>query len=337
MSKFSKSAWISGSIESRTRKAIPIMSSPGIEMNGFAARDVFTSGDLEYRCIATLAERYPADFAVTFMDLSLEAEAFGAKVVFNENEPPCIEGAIATEEDEIDALEVPEVGAGRTGEVLKCVRKAVSNLGKPVLAGMIGPYSLAGRLADMTEMMMMAAAEPETAHKLLGKVSAFLKNYLIALKEAGAAGVIIAEPAAGLISPDMCGEFSAEYLKPMIEAVKDDSFMVVLHNCGRTEKQVAELLSSGADALHIGNAVDILDILKQVPADIPVMGNLDPVGVFRTATAEEVYAKTKELLERTSEYPNYILSSGCDLPPAVPAANLDAFFHALADYNAKRV
>ena len=59
--------------------------------------------------------------------------------------------------------------------------------------------------------------------------------------------------------------------------------MVILHNCGKTEKQVGELLGAGADALHVGNAVDIRVILDQVPADIPVMGNLDPAGLFLSA------------------------------------------------------
>ena len=109
--------------------------------------------------------------------------------------------------------------------------------------------------------------------------------------------------------------------------------MVVLHNCGKTEKQVGALLSTGADALHVGNAVDICAILDQVPPTVPVMGNLDPANVFKTLTPPEVYAKTIALLERTARYPNYILSSGCDLPPAVPVANVKAFFDARRDYN----
>ena len=115
--------------------------------------------------------------------------------------------------------------------------------------------------------------------------------------------------------------------------MRDDHFMVILHNCGKTEKQVGELLGAGADALHVGNAVDIRVILDQVPADIPVMGNLDPAGLFLSADNRTVYDRTTALLEATRAYPNHVLSSGCDLPPGVPWENVQAFFAAAADYN----
>ncbi|MBQ4274377.1 MAG: methylcobamide--CoM methyltransferase, partial [Clostridia bacterium] len=76
-------------------------------------------------------------------------------------------------------------------------------------------------------------------------------------------------------------------------------------------------------------------ILKKVPADVLVMGNIDPVGVLRMGTPESVREATTELLERCSTYPNFVLSSGCDMPPKTPWENINAFFAAAKDfYNA---
>ncbi len=330
---FRKADFVASVLAEPVRKAIPIMTSPGAELIGAKPREVFQSGELQFRCIQALAEAVPADMHVTFMDLSIEAEAFGSPITFSDHENPTVAAALANDADTIAALAVPAVGSKRTAEVLKCAELCARNLERPTLCGIIGPYSLAGRIADMTEMMVLAAAEPETAHALLEKTAAFLTAYLRQLKTTGVAGVVIAEPAAGLLSPEMCQEFAADYLKKIIAAVKDESFFVVLHNCGKTEKQVAALLSTGADALHVGNAVNILDILPQVPETTPVMGNLDPVGVFKNMSADEVYAETMALLKATAGYRNYILSSGCDLPPAVPMANVRAFFKAREDYN----
>lgn len=335
--RFNKREWIDSVLSSKQRKCIPIMTSPGAELIGAKPRDVFRNGELQFQCIQALADAAAANAQVTFMDLSVEAEAFGSEIAFSDYENPTVSKPLASTAEEIARLAVPAVGAGRTGEVLTCARLCAKHLARPTLGGMIGPYSLAGRLADMTEMMMMAAAEPETAHALLAKTSAFLTDYLLAIKAAGVAGVVIAEPAAGLLSPDMCREFAADYLKKIIAAVKSDSFLVVLHNCGKTEKQVSALLSTGADALHVGNAVDILDILPQVPENVPVMGNLDPVGVFKMESPERVYALTMELLNKTAKYPNFVLSSGCDLPPAVPMNNVKCFLKACADYNQKEI
>jgi len=60
-------------------------------------------------------------------------------------------------------LPVPEVGTARTGQNLKAARLAVQNINdRPVMGGIIGPYSFAGRLFDMTEMMTGILMDPET-------------------------------------------------------------------------------------------------------------------------------------------------------------------------------
>lgn len=63
------------------------------------------------------------------------------------------------------------------------------------------------------------------------------------------------------------------------------------------------------------------------------MGNLDPVGLFKLATPAEVKAHTSALLKATADYPNFILSTGCDIPPQVSPAHIAAFYEALAEYN----
>jgi uroporphyrinogen decarboxylase len=56
---------------------------------------------------------------------------------------------------------------------------------------------------------------------------------------------------------------------------------------------------------------------------------LDPVGVFKQGTPDSVRAAVKALLEKTAGYPNFIISSGCDLPPHVPVENIVAFLNAV--------
>ena len=41
---------------------------------------------------------------------------------------------------------------------------------------------------------------------------------------------------------------------------------------------------------------------------------------------------TLDLLAKCGSYPNFVISSGCDIPPAAPWANLDAFFAAVAEF-----
>jgi uroporphyrinogen decarboxylase len=65
--------------------------------------------------VRLIADRYDMPFATTYMDLSVEAEAFGATCTYHTDDIPTITGQLVSNQEEADALVVPEVGAGRTG------------------------------------------------------------------------------------------------------------------------------------------------------------------------------------------------------------------------------
>ena len=148
----------------------------------------------------------------------------------------------------------------------------------------------------------------------------------MALRTAGANGVVMAEPAAGLLSADDCRRFSSEYVRRVVEKVQDDGFMLVLHNCGNTGHCTRAMVETGAAAYHFGNKCRMGEVIKDVPANALVMGNLDPVSVFKDGTAEHVRKATRQLLDEMRGFPNFVISSGCDIPPNTPLENIDAFF-----------
>jgi len=326
--------WMYSLLNSPDRKAMPILSFPGAEMKGINILRVVNEAKAQYECIKAISEKYPSIANVTCMDLSVEAQAFGCEIKFVENEvPTVVKGAISDIED-VEKLDVPKVGDGRTLEYIKAAELTAKNIKEnPTFAGMIGPFSLAGRLFDMTEIMVAIMIEPEKMHLLLQKCSQFLEEYAKAFKAVGANGVIIAEPAAGLLSPQHCHEFSSEYVKRIVDAVQDEFFMIVLHNCGNTENQVESMVSTGAMGLHFGNAVDMARIMSQIPWGRVAMGNVDPAGVLKNGSIVEVKKKTEELLWKTAVYKNFVLSTGCDVPPGTPQSNIKAFFNEIERFN----
>lgn len=322
--------WLKDQIHTAFKKPLPILSFPCVSILGISVRELISDSTLQARGMRLVAERTDAAAAVSFMDLSVEAECFGAEISVSDGEVPTVKGAIVTDEDEAEALIVPPVGSGRTGLYIEAIRKAKEEItDRPVLAGMIGPYSLSARLMDVTEIMMSCYDDPDMVHTVLGKATDFLIDYAKAFKEAGADGIVIAEPVSGLLSPALESEFSSPYIKRIVDELKEDSFAVIYHNCGgNTTRMVESFLSFGASAYHFGNAIDLVDMLKQFPQDIVVMGNLDPAGILRMATPEKVEEETLRILGECSSYPNFLLSSGCDIPPMTPWENIDAFFSA---------
>ena len=313
------------------KKAMPILSFPAAQKMEVSVETLVKSAELQAQAMQIVARDTATIAAVSLMDLSVEAEAFGAQVRFAKDEVPAIVGQLVSDEDEASELEVPDLTAGRAMLCVEAVRTAKQSItDKPVIAGIIGPYSLAGRLMDVTEIMYLCFDEPETVHTVLDKATQYLIRYGQAMKDAGADGIMMAEPLAGILSPDMAEEFSMPYVKRIVDALQDDSFAVLYHNCGNSVPQMLEgIYALGAAAYHFGNAIDMEAVMNATPADILVMGNVDPAGQFASGTVESITAATRDLLDKCGAYPNFVPSSGCDIPAHAKWENIDAFFQAV--------
>lgn len=326
--------WLEEWKETPVKKAFPILSFPAVQLMGISVKDLIGDARAQARGMKLVAERTDSAASVSLMDLSVEAECFGAKIRVSEDEVPTVTGSVVSTQEEADALTVPPVGSGRTGIYIDAIREAAEEItDRPVFAGVIGPYSLAGRLMDVTEIMIQCYEEPEMVHTVLRKVSRFLISYCKAYKECGANGVVIAEPLAGVLSPSLEEEFSEPYVREIVESVQDDSFAVIYHNCGNGTAQMTDsIAATGAAAFHFGNAVDMEEMLRKMPKDKLVMGNIDPAGQFRNGTPDSIRKETLALMEKCCKYNNFVISSGCDIPPMSKWENIDAFFAAVEEF-----
>ncbi len=335
MSSYDMKQWIKSLYGTEQKKPLPILSFPCVSLLGITVRELISDSELQAKGMKAVADRTDSAAAVSFMDLSVEAECFGATVVVSDDEVPTVKGRLINDMDEAEALAVPSVASKRAPIYINAIKKASELISdRPVLAGMIGPFSLAARLLDVSEIMIDCYDDPDMVHTVLEKCTAFLCEYAKEYKAAGANGIVMAEPVSGLLSPTLEEEFSSPYVKQIIDAVQDDNFVVIYHNCGdNVPRMLDSILTTGAAAYHFGNAVDMeKDIIAQVPSDVLVMGNIDPAGTLRMGTVESVREETLSLLERCSKHQNFLISSGCDVPPMTPWENIDAFFAATSDY-----
>ncbi len=327
--------WLQETLAVPQKKAMPILSFPGTQIIGATVLDLVQNSTYMANCMKAIADRYNTGISVSLMDLSVEAEAFGCQVHFSQNEIPTIHNPLVTTLEEAEVLVVPEVGAGRTGICVEGIRLATEKItDRPVFAGIIGPYSLAGRLIGMTDIMINCYEEPEMVEMVLRKATDFLITYAKAFKAAGANGIVMAEPAAGLLSPSLLEEFSTPYVQEILKAVEDDSFLVIYHNCGNITPLLSKIKEIGAKAYSFGNAIALEDALAVMPSNCMIMGNLDPAGVIKGGMPDTVKADTLALLNSCSKYGNFIPASGCDIPPDAPLENIAAFMDAVDGFYA---
>ena len=327
--------WIDDTLALERKKGFLVLSYPAIQKLGITVKELIASSDLQARAMKLVADATPgAAASVSMMDLSLEAEAFGSKIRVTSNEVPTVVGQIVEDEDDADDLEVPALGAGRTQIYIDAIEKAARLIeDRPVFAGTIGPFSLAGRLMGVSEAMVYCLEEPDMVHAVLDKATRFLIDYIDAYRAVGANGVLMAEPLAGILSPGLEAEFSGEYVRRIVAATQTGEFLIGYHNCGNnTPRQTESIARNGCRLLHFGNAADMGELVDRLPEDVLVMGNVDPAGQFRNGTPESVKAATLALMKRCAPHRNFVPSSGCDIPPLSPWENIMAFFDGIDAY-----
>jgi len=326
--------WIKDQIHTGVKKPLPLLSFPCVQMMGISVRELISDSSLQAKGMELVAGRVNSAASVSLMDLSVEAEAFGATVRVSDDEVPTIVGAIITDEDEANALQIPAVGSARTGIYLEAIEIATKVItDRPVFAGVIGPFSLAGRLMDVSEIMIYCYDEPDMVHTVMDKVTTFLIDYCKAYRSVGANGVAIAEPLTGLLSPGLAREFSHPYVRRLIEAVQTDDFAVIYHNCGDNAALMAQdIYQLGAMGYHFGDAISMADVLPGAPEDVLIMGNVSPSVQFCNGTPASIRETTHTVMEQCCKYPNYLVSSGCDIPPISSWDNIEAFFAAAESF-----
>jgi len=312
------------------RLALPIATYPGLALTGATVRQAVNDPQAQFDAVAALHARYQTPLVLSAMDLSAEAEAFGCTLHVSEDEIPSVTGRLVTSLAQARQLPVPQPGDRRTAVYLETVRRLKKLPSQPlVLGGCIGPFSLATRLVGVTEALELTLSEPELMEAVLEKSTTFLSGYARAFKEAGADGLIMAEPSAGLLSPRAVSVHSSACIRRIAEAVTDGHFALILHNCAARLLHLPAILETGLSSFHFGAPMDLPAALGKVAPEVVLCGNLDPAGVFCQLGPAQVRARALDLLSQTTAHKNCVLSSGCDVPAAAPLANLDAFCQAV--------
>ena len=337
MKKINMDRWSQDIIDSKDVRVLPVLFFPVLKNMDMGVIDSVTDAKYVAKAMREVIDEFPETIAaVTGMDLTVDSEAFGAGVVFSEKQAPGVKKHPLNDISEVDTLVAPGMDAGRIMLFADAIEEAAKLIDdRPIMGGMLGPFSLAANLLEVSNALMQTVMAPDKMHKLLDICTDYLIERAKLYKSKGAQGVFVAEPTAGIMNPQMLDEFSNKYVKKMVDAVQDEYFYLILHDCGSVTKSAYTMYETGCKGFHYGNGVDMKDIMPQVPADCLVFGNLDPSEKFFLGTKESMYNDTMKLLEEMKQYPHFVLSSGCDLAPSVSTENIEGFYQALRDYNAK--
>jgi len=312
------------------RLVAPLCGFPGVSMIGADIKLAQQNFGEHYKAIKKVVDVFEPDVAFPLMDLSVEANALGRYTIFPKKDSATVP-KMKFNMEEIERLQ--EINISFDSRIIGYVETMkLMSVGLPdnVLKGayITGPYSVAALIIGADEAAIATALEPEKLHKLCDFVTEKIHAYTTLLISAGAELIVILEPTAVMLGPNQFSEFSAFYVKHIIESIKYSKTNTVYHTCGNTMHLIDRMVRSGVNGLSLDSkdmGVDIKEVLDKVPENIVVIGNISPCKTLLRGKPHEVEKEVTELLEETKKYPNFILSTGCDLPQETPPENIKRF------------
>ena len=260
-----------------------------------------------------------------------EPSAFGVRCMFPENEFPYAHKLIHSSDD-IGAMSIPNPKTdGLLPFVLnrlKLAQPKIEAAGHKIrFAVARGPLNIASYLMGSTEFLTTMMMQPEKAHELMKKITAYLKEWLHLQMETFPSidGIFMLDDIIGFMGePEFC-EFGLPYFKELYDVPVSVKF---LHNDAPCKVSAPHLPEIGINLFNMGFDITLNELKALTQNKITMLGNIPPRDVLASGTPADVTRVTTELVNSLSDKSRVIFSCGGGMPPAVTSENITAFIHA---------
>ncbi|GAB4390222.1 MAG: methylcobamide:CoM methyltransferase MtaA [Thermodesulfovibrionales bacterium] len=283
---------------------------------------------------ATSYKLFGFECGVVPFDLCVEAEALGCQInVYAHSEDllyPTIKEKIIHNEDEMD-ITVPAdlTTRGRVPLVKEAISIMKQDVGSEVPIGtyVLGPFTLAGQIMELNDLLKLSFKKPDKVGKLLDVLAGVIIDIAREYEKAGVDYITVREMGAtsDVLSPRVFKNLIQPYLKKIFAEVKTRT---VLHICGKTNDIAVFMMESGCDAISVDQKNDLAETRKKLGRDALVFGNYDPYNVLVTGDVEKVRAAVRKCIDDGAS----AVWPGCDIWPTAPAENMKAMMDEINSY-----
>jgi len=321
----------------RERIVAPLLGFPGVELVGSNIKIAQQNYGEHYKVMKKLADKFQPDILFPLMDLSVEANALGRFTVFPKEDSATVPKDTFSESDLEGITNINISLDGRINGYVNTVRLMKIGLSESIIKGayVTGPYSIAALLMGADEAAMSSILDPARLKKICEIATEKLQTYVNMLISAGAEVICILEPTAMMLGPEQFKNFSAFYVKHLVDSCKFSNVSTVYHTCGNTMHLINEMAKSGVDGISLDSkevGVDLKEAAKILTKYVVLIGNINPTKIMLRGKPHEVKNDVQDLLREMDPYPNFILSTGCDLPQETPHENIKAFIETGKNY-----
>lgn len=265
-------------------------------------------------------------------DLNVEAEILGAGVRYHEGfeghpvYPTITDRPVATADD----IEIPEDLAekGRLPVILKTIRSIQDLAQDHGSVGVVipGPFTLAGQVMDVEELLMMLLKQPESSRKIFERLTEFIIKLKAVYHAAGIEFILVVEGAGASISPKV---FRKLLLPCMQDIFSDKKVPQVVSLFGSSDAYVELMLACNPDGIVLEKEWGVEKTIKRIPESTPLFCGCCGYDMLANATPAAITEKVKHYLDMglTTVIPP------ADIYPPATNENIEAFVKALREYD----
>lgn len=271
-------------------------------------------------------ERFPAfDAAILFSDILIVPFALGQNLTFVAGEGPRLTPRLA--EAALDRL---TACPARLDPIYETVRKVRQRLGaETTLIGFAGApwtvatYMVAGQGSrEQGETRRLAYADPGAFAAIIERIETMTFDYLCGQVKAGADAVQLFDSWSGSLAP---AEFERWVIAPTARLVdklraRFPELPVIGFPKGAGGKIAAYAHETGVSAVGLDETVDPDWADAELPAGLPVQGNLDPLALL--AGGEALRGAVRRILDAFSARP-HIFNLGHGILQDTPIAHVE--------------
>jgi [methyl-Co(III) methanol-specific corrinoid protein]:coenzyme M methyltransferase len=267
-------------------------------------------------------------------DLCVEAEAMGCEInVYAHSEDllyPTIKKKLIHNEAEMEiAIPSDITERGRVPLMVEAIGLLKKQLGDRAAVGsyVLGPFTLAGQIMELNDLLKLSFKKPDKIAKLLDQCADVIIQVAKRYEAAGVDYLTVREMGAtsDVLSPRIFKSLILPYLKKIFAQISVPS---VLHICGKTNDIVPFMVESGATAISVDQKNDVAETRAKLGPKALIFGNYDPYNVLVAGTPELVRTTMHKCLDDGVS----ALWPGCDIWPTVPPENVKAMLDEVATY-----
>ena len=313
--------------EPHDRAAVtPIFMAWAAHYIGRTYRDFYLDGDVMVEAHLAMARDFGVDQVSVISDPWREASAYGMAFDWPEEGVGIPRGGLLETPGDVERLAgVDFAAAERTRDRIDAVAKLAAAVGEThsVLGWVEGPMAEYVDLRGMQDAMLDLIDAPEpfarAAEVLTENALEFARKQIAA----GADTIGVGDAAASLIGPDLFRRLVLPWEKRLFAGIHEAGALVKLHICGNINDLLADIATSGADAVDLDWMVPVDRARRVMGPEVCLCGNFDPSAVLLRGRPEDVAAAARGCLADGGE--RFLLQPGCEVPPGTPEANVRAF------------